>query len=76
MTTHARYCVSQWHPTRSDCTCGDVETSERLSRLGQNLAMAGGLCKAYRLGASVLAIGSDAWRPGCREPAPGWEGQR
>ena len=45
--------------------------------LSHNLAIAGGLCEAYELGArrgfdvgAFMEFESDEWHPGCQRPAP------
>lgn len=58
----------------------DKDAAVALSRLGANLAVAGGLCQAFwngwgqrsDLGRLRLGIPTvlDPWRPGCGRPAP------
>ena len=52
----------------------------RLDTLAHNLAMAGGLCRAYDIGMERMSMiwcrdeidPVRDWRPGCGRTAPGW----
>lgn len=68
--SHAKWCISEWHPTRDDCTCGAA-----LDTLAHNLAVAAFGCAAFEQGALAYnwtLFGQDAWHPGCGRDAPGW----
>lgn len=53
----------------------------RLATLAHNLAIAAFMCAAFNEGSDhrmrmMLDMPLDEdWRPGCRQPAPGWEGR-
>lgn len=73
--SHPKWCISEWHPTRDDCTCGAA-----LTTLARNLAVAAFGCAAYDLGGVkdrwVIVPGGIQrlvlpWHPGCGRPAPG-----
>lgn len=72
MGDHARWCVSEWHPTRDDCTC-----NQRLANLAACLREAAGLCLSYREGQRSVgqAMRGSWWEPGCKREAPGFEGK-
>ena len=42
---HRKWCISEWHPTRDDCTCAAA-----LQMLAHNFMIAGALFRAFALG--------------------------
>ena len=60
------------HMHECDACDGGGETAFYLGTLFANIAIAAGLCAAFKLG---MKLGPrHAWRPGCQRAAKGWGG--